>query len=347
MSLAGKRVAVIGTGASAFQAVSHIADEVEQLTVFQRTPPWVMPTPTYTRKLQPGLRWLFAAIPLYQSWYRFNQFWANVEGRRRYALVDPQWREPGSVSDANAQLRRALVASLEEAYGDRPDLLAKMTPDYPPYAKRMVRDDGAWAAALRKDHVEIVTEKITEIYPGGVRSVDGAEHEVDVIIYATGFTASDFLSTIEVRGRRGVTLREHWDGEATALAGATVPGFPNLFLLYGPNTNLVVNGSMVFFSESEVEYVLACLKYMFDNGHSAMEPTERALREYYARIDAVSSRMAYGQDGVNNWYKSASGRVTQNWPLSTMEFWAMTRAPRPAPVPILAIRCQLPQQRNG
>ncbi|GAB2982799.1 NAD(P)/FAD-dependent oxidoreductase [Amycolatopsis acidiphila] len=325
--LAGKRVAVVGTGASAFQVIGQIAAEVGSLSIFQRTPPWVMPTPTYTRKLKPGLRWLFHALPLYQRWYRFNQFWINVEGRRRFALVDPAWHRPGSVSADNDRLREALTASLAQTYEDRPDLLAKMTPDYPPYAKRMLRDDGSWAAALKQDNVEVVTEKIAEAYEGGLRTVDGAEHPADVIIHGTGFTASEFLRGITVRGRGGADLHERWGDDARAYGGITVPGFPNLFLLYGPNTNLVVNGSIVFFSEAEVEFVLACLGHLFEHRLRVLEPTEEALAQFYARVDEASSRMAFGVDGVSSWYKSASGRVTQNWPLTTLEFWEMTRGP--------------------
>jgi len=327
VDLAGKRVAVIGTGASAFQVIPQIAADVSSLTVFQRTPPWVVPTPTYTRKLRPGLRWLFRMIPGYQRWYRFVQFWTNVEGRRRYALVDPAWDTPGSISADSESLRQALIAQLERDYEGRPDLLAKMTPDYPPYAKRMLRDDGTWAATLRRDNVEIVTDHIAAITPTGIRTAAGREVEVDVIIYGTGFTASDFLSTIEVTGRDGADLHRQWADDARAYAGITVPNFPNLFLLYGPNTNLVVNGSIVFFSEAEVEYVMSCLSYLFEHGLTAMEPTSEALEDYYVRLDEASARTAYGLAGVTSWYKSRSGRVTQNWPLTTLEFWEMTRAP--------------------
>lgn len=327
--LSGLRVGVVGTGASAFQVIPQVAPLARHLAVFQRTPPWVVPTPTYTQELPPGLRWLFAVIPGYTRWYRFNQFWTNVEGRRSYAMIDPNWEASRSVSQKNDELREVLAAYLEREFADRPDLVEKMVPDYPPYSKRMLRDDGAWAATLKRDNVEVVTDPIERFTPSGVRTEDGREHELDAVIFGTGFTASDFLRTLEVRGRGGVRLHDQWADDARAHVGVTVPNFPNLFLLYGPNTNLIVNGSIVMFSELEVEYVMACLASLGERGASALEPTTEALEDYYARIDAASREMAYGLDGVTNWYKSSSGRVTQNWPLSTLEFWELTRGPDP------------------
>ncbi|GEK81674.1 flavin-containing monooxygenase [Agrococcus baldri] len=327
VSLEGKRVAVVGTGASAFQVISTIAPEVESMTVFQRTPPWVLPTPEYHSELPRGLRWLFDTFPLYERWFRFAQFWNGVEGRRRFAEVDPDWKDPGSVSESNLRLREALVETLEEAYDGRPDLLATMTPEYPPYSKRMLRDNGKWASALRQDNVEVVTERVAAATKHGLLTDSGREIEVDVIIYGTGFKASEFLSTFTVTGRDGRSLRDAWRDDPRAYSGITIPEFPNLFLLYGPNTNLIVNGSIVLFSEAEVDYVMACLRLLKANGLVAMEPTAAALERFYERLDAASAAMAYGLDGVNNWYKSASGRVTQNWPLTTLEFWNMTRRP--------------------
>jgi 4-hydroxyacetophenone monooxygenase len=130
-----------------------------------------------------------------------------------------------------------------------------------------------------------------------------------------------------VTGRGGVDLGEQWDGDARAYLGVTVPNFPNFFLLYGPNTNLVVNGSIVMFSELEVDYVLACLRELLGSPHRTMECRPDALEKYYRWVDEASSLMAWGVPGARSWYKNASGRVTQNWPLSTFEFWARTRGP--------------------
>ncbi|MCW2860001.1 MAG: putative flavin-containing monooxygenase [Actinoallomurus sp.] len=326
-SLAGRRVAVIGTGASSFQVVPQIAGSVAELTLFQRTPPWIVPTATYHSLLKPGLRWLFRHVPGYHRWFRFYQFWVNVEGRRPFALVDPGWTDHGSISARNQALREALTAHLRQGYADRPDLLAGAVPAYPPYAKRMLRDDGTWFRTLKRSNVTVVTDPIAEIAPHGVVTGEGTLHPADVIIYGTGFRASEFLSRMRVTGRGGVDLHEQWDGDARACLGVTVPNFPNFFLLYGPNTNLVVNGSIVMFSEFEVDYVMACLATLLGSPHRTMECRWEALEHYYRRVDEASSLMAWGTPGASSWYKNASGRVSQNWPLSTFEFYRRTRAP--------------------
>ena len=194
IDLTERRVAVIGTGASGYQVVPSIADQVSSLFVFQRSAPWALPAPDYHKDIRPGLRWLFQHVPYYHSWYRFYQFWTAVEGMRKYAVIDPGWQEEGTVSALSSTLRKKLLAHLENQYVDRPDLLAKVVPDYPPYAKRMLRDNGVWARAMKQDHVELITDGIAEITEKGIRTVDGVERDVDVIIYGTGFEASNFLS---------------------------------------------------------------------------------------------------------------------------------------------------------
>jgi 4-hydroxyacetophenone monooxygenase len=202
-------------------------------------------------------------------------------------------------------------------------------PDYPPFAKRFIRDDGVWARTLGRDDVHLVTERIAEITPTGVRTVDGTQHEADVIVFGTGFTASDFLMPMRVVGRGGVELHRRWGGDARAHLGITLPGFPNLFLLYGPNTNIVVNGSITYFSECEVHYLVACIRDLLETGARALEPTEAAHDASNARIDAANALMAWGASTVNTWYRNATGRTAQNWPFSLLEYWQLTREPDP------------------
>jgi 4-hydroxyacetophenone monooxygenase len=327
VQLAGRRVGVIGTGASAYQVVPSIADAVGELTLFQRTPPWTVPTPGYHATVPPGLAWLFKNVPHYHRWFRFYQFWTTVEGRRPFAEVTPGWDEPGSVSPQNAELRRTLIGHLMREYDGYPELQARVVPDYPPYGKRMLRDNGAWSRALKQDNVILAADGIERITPTGVLTRDGVHHELDVIVYCTGFRAFDFLSSIEVKGKGGADLHEQWGDEPTAYLGVTVPNFPNLFCLYGPNTNLVVNGSIVMFSECAVHYALESIRLLLETGHRTMELRPDTLEEYQAVIDHANAHMAWGVPGVNNWYKSPSGRVSQNWPLSTLEYWEKTRRP--------------------
>ena len=321
VDLQGLRVGVIGTGASAFQVIPRIAPQVRELRVFQRTPPWVVHTPAYTRELPSGLHWLLSHLPGYNAWYRFEQFWVAVEGRRRYSMVDPNWNQSGSVSALNQQLREMLEGEIAQAYPGRPDLQRLMTPDYPPYAKRMLRDDGTWSDALQLPHVQVVTDSIVQASEKGLHTADGRLHELDVIIYGTGFHASHFLNSMRVWGRGGVDLHQQWGPDPQAYQGVCVPGFPNLFMLYGPNTNLITNGSLVLFSEIEIEYILRCLQTLGARGAGSLECSAEAAQAYQAQIDAATRLMAYGVDGVSNWYKSETGRVTQNWPLSTVDFW--------------------------
>lgn len=319
--LEGLRVGVIGTGASAFQVIPRIAGQAHSLQVFQRTPPWVVHTPAYTRDLPEGLHWLLSQLPGYNAWYRFEQFWVAVEGRRRYSQVDPAWQRSGSVSALNQQLRDMLEAEIAQAYPERPDLQRLMTPDYPPYAKRMLRDDGTWSTALQRPNVQVVTQPIVRAGERGLYTADGRLHELDVIVYGTGFHASEFFNSLRVTGRGGVDLHQQWGPDPKAYLGVCIPNFPNLFMLYGPNTNLITNGSLVLFSEIEIEYILRCLTVLGERGARSMECSGLAAEAYNARIDAAARGMAYGTEGVSNWYKSETGRVTQNWPLSTVDFW--------------------------
>jgi 4-hydroxyacetophenone monooxygenase len=327
VDLRGRRVAVIGTGASAVQFVPEIARTAGSLVIFQRTAPWLGPTPDYHAPVADGLRWLFRHVPGYAQWYRFWLFSSSVEGGLPTVEVDPAWpRGERSVSEANDERRALLTAYLEHLFAGHPHLLRAAIPDYPPGAKRMLRDNGVWAAALKQDNVTLVTDPISRITPHGVATAED-EYDADVIIYATGFAASDFLVPMTVTGRDGADLHKRWNGDARAYLGMTVPGFPNLFLMYGPNTNIVVNGSIIFFSECEAHYILECVRSLLGDGHRALECREETHDEYNEMIDAANRQRAWGASAVNSWYKNAHGRVAQNWPFTLMEYWERTRTP--------------------
>jgi 4-hydroxyacetophenone monooxygenase len=328
LDLTGKRVVVIGTGASAAQFVPEIAEPAAHLTILQRTPAWFLPTPDYRVDVEPEVAWLLRNVPGYTNWLRFWNFWQNVEGLMIAARVDPEWDGSGqSVSQVNEMVRQLFAQHLQAELADRPDLLPKVMPDYPPFSKRFIRDDGAWARTIMRDDVELVTSPIDEITPQGVRTADEVLHEADVLVYGTGFTASDFLMPMRIIGRDGVELHDRWKGDARAFLGVTLPGYPNLFLLYGPNTNIVVNGSITYFSECEVHHVLGCVKALLESGARAIEPTQDAHDAFNEEVDAENLHMAWGVATVNSWYRNASGRTAQNWPFSLREYWERTREP--------------------
>ena len=327
---ASKRVAVIGTGASAVQFIPEIAPRAGELLVFQRTPPWLGPTEDYHAAVEPGLRWLYAHVPSYSEWNRFHIFWKMGDGVLAGVRVDPDWEpKDHAVGLFNDILRQLLTGYLGMQFEDRPDLLEKVLPTYPPGAKRLLRDNGVWAGALKRDNVQLVTDAIREITPKGVVTADGVEHDVDVIIYGTGFQASKFLTPMKVTGRGGVDLHEQWGGDARAYLGVTVPGFPNLFCLYGPNTNIVINGSIIYFSECGVRYILGCLGLLLGGAHRALDVRKDVHDEFNDRVDAENRLMAWGWSDVNSWYKNEHGHVAQNWPFTLLEYWQRTLAPDP------------------
>ena len=327
--LRGKRVGVIGTGASAFQFIPEVAKVASEVIVFQRTPPWVRPTEDYHRDVPPGKHWLLDHVPYYAKWYRFLMFWLTAEGMLAAVKRDPAWSNGGlSVSEANEQLRQLLIENVRQYLGDDPELMEKAIPKYPPAGKRMLFDNGTWLTTLRQKHVHLVTDSIREITATGVVTASGERHDVDVLVFGTGFHSTRMLWPMSIVGRDGVDLREVWgEDDPHAYLGITVPGFPNLFCLYGPNTNIVVNGSIIFFSECEVRYVLGCIEMLLRSGKGSLECRQEVHDAYNARIDAGNREMAWGAPNVSSWYKNSKGRVTQNWPFTLLEFWRQTKAP--------------------
>jgi len=330
VELTGKRVAVIGTGASAFQFVPETAPKVAHMDLYQRTPPWLLPGPTYHDDVPDGKKWLLEHVPFYGKWYRFWLFWMMTDGFYESVKSDEGWNEqPATVGAANAELRAMVVEAIKAQLTDRPDLIDKVIPNYPVGGKRAVVDNGVWLSALKRDNVDLHTTPIAAITPKGVRTQDGVEHPADVLIYGTGFHASRFLWPMRIVGRGGVSLEDAWRGDARAYLGMTVPGFPNFFMIYGPNTNIVVNGSIIFFSECSSRYILGALKLLGETGSTSLEVRRDVHDAFNARVDAANLKMAWGSPYVNSWYKNAFGRVSQNWPFPLVDYWNATVAPDP------------------
>ncbi len=327
--LHGKRVAVIGTGCSAAQFVPAIVDQPARLHIFQRSASWLLPTEQYHLAMSEEELWCFRHIPFYARWYRFFLFRARAnDGLLPFLYTEENWdAQDGSVSAANAELRAALEASMREQAGDDKDLSDALIPSYPPGGKRPVLDDGQWISALKQPHVTLVTKRIECIEAQGIRTADGQLHEIDVLIYGTGFKADQFLVPMHIVGRSGKELHRAWQGNPQAYLGITIPGFPNFYCLYGPNTNIVVGSSIVFGSECEMRYIMGCLKLQFEHGIASLEVREDTCLDYNKDIDARNRLRAWGSPQVDSWYKNAAGRVSQNWPGTHWEWWQQTRAP--------------------
>jgi 4-hydroxyacetophenone monooxygenase len=326
VDLAGKRVAVIGTGCSAVQFAPLIAQDAAHVTVFQRTPNWMVARPDYKSDVPAGFQWLLHHVPYYREWYRLFLFWSTAGWAPSPADVDPAWGdEDHSVSAMNDGLRALLTQGMRTAYADRPDLLDRVLPGYPPASKRLIVDGGDWARMLKQDNVELVTIAIDHIDEDGITTVDGVHHPLDVIIYGTGFRASQFLAPMKVTGRQGVDLHGLWDGDdSRAYLGSLVTGFPNFFILYGPNTNLVVSGSIIWFSESTVRYIMKCLETVLESGYRALDLKQEVFEAFNREIDMANERRAWAVSRVNSWYKNSRGRSTQNWPFSLLDYWQRT-----------------------
>lgn len=329
LSLDGQRVAVIGSGASAFQIIPEMAKTSSKLTVFQRSPAWMFPNPGYHTPVGEGQKWALRKLPFYSKWYRFWLFYTSVEGVYDKTLMDPNWQRSDSVSAANDEMRQALSAWIESQVQD-PELLKKVLPTYPPFGKRILQDNGTYLEALQKDNVELVTEGIVSVESNGVRTADGRLHEVDAIVCATGFHADRFLFPMKIVGRGGVELSDQWgETNGRAYLGITVPNFPNLFCIYGPNTNLVVAGSIAHNCESQVTYILRCIELLLREGQHTVECRQDVHDRYNERVDEVNAGTAWGAPQVDNWYKNDAGRVTANLPFRIIDYWKMTHRLHP------------------
>ena len=321
----GKRIAMIGTGASGQQVGPTLAPDVEKLTIFQRSPHWVVSNPNYFREVSDGKKWCLANLPFYARWYRFQLFWAFSDGLYTALQGDPDWPEPErSLNEVNERHRKFMERYLRSELQGRDDLIEKALPDYPPYGKRILIDNG-WYRMLRRDNVELVTEDIERIVPEGIRTRGGVVHEVDALIFATGFYAERMLWPMRIEGRDGLDLARVWpEQDAKAYLGATVPGFPNLFILMGPNTGLAHGGNQIFMTECQVRYVMRALRILLEQGHQSMEVRESVYENYNAEVDSMHERMVWTHPGVTNWYRNDAGRVFAISPWRLVDFWRMT-----------------------
>jgi cation diffusion facilitator CzcD-associated flavoprotein CzcO len=308
--LTGKRVAVIGTGASAIQIVPSIQPKVGELTLFQRTPPWVMPHSD--RPMTRFERALYRFFPAAQRAMRGGIYWA----REMFIIW---FRHPPLARRIPEEIARR---HLRKQVPD-PELRRRLTPSYRFGCKRVLPSN-LYYPALSQPNVEVVTDAITEITPRGIRTSDGHEHELDAIVFATGFRVTDAPVMKMVRGREDKLLDDVWQGSPKAYLGTAIAGFPNMFLLLGPNTGLG-HTSVVFMIECQLNYVMDCLRTVQRQSIATLEPSARAQARFIAEIAVRERGTVWMTGGCESWYLDRTGRNSTLWPDSTVGYWRRTR----------------------
>ena len=336
LDVAGKRVAVVGSAASGYQTVPVIAKTAAHTVLFQRTPNWCFEDLSYTKRLPPQVAWLERNFPYYSNFVRFRvASMINPDMVKTSMHVDPDFDDPHAMSAANKAIRDMCIAFVERKLASRPELIEKMIPGSPPMASRPIRidsDDSVFDALLRDD-VTLVTEGIEEITPAGIRA-GGSGYAVDVIVYATGFRANEYLWPMDVRGRGGVRIEDVWakDGPRAYL-GSMVPGFPNFFMCYGPNSNNFGGFTVVDLLELVAQFALRCIAGLIENGQGSVEVTNDGYWRFASILDSEEKNMIYMDSRAHNYYQNGQGRSCVNGPVDIRRMWRWLRDPAGAPPP--------------
>lgn len=310
VDLTGKRVGIIGTGASAIQVIPEIACRVSELKVFQRTPPWVIKR--HDRPIGPKERNLYKTLPFLQRLYRTFFYCRNEASALAFVVF------PGLMNIAKRMGLRNIDRGIED-----PKLKEKLTPNFTMGCKRVLLSN-TYYPAMAKESTQVITESIEEITEKGIRTADGTEHEFDVLVYATGFWASENVAPFEVRGKDGEDLRDLWEKGGEAYLGTTVAGFPNFFMIVGPNTGLGHN-SMIYIIESQIKYILHALKVMKRNGFKQVEVDKKVQTAYNKKMQKRLKGTIWSKGGCMSWYLNENGKNTTLWPGFTFEFRRKTR----------------------
>jgi 4-hydroxyacetophenone monooxygenase len=324
LSVEGKRVAVIGTGATAMQLVPEIAGTAASVTVYQRTAQWSRPIPGYSDPIPEEAQWLLEHVPFYAEWFRFNMFWRYGDGLLKFLKKDPDWEHPArSINKVNDRHRQEMLDFMESELGDRKDLLEKCIPTYPPYGKRILLDN-RWYRTLRKPNVELVVAPIQRIVPEGIEAQDGTRG-ADIIVYSTGFKVTEMAARLSIEGRDGVRLADAWaNDDPSAYLGLTVPRFPNFFTMLGPGSGPGHGGSVVFQAECQSRYITSSILQMADAGADAAEVRPEVLDEFMRKFDAEHETLIWTHPGMSTYYRNPSGRVFSVLPWRFVDYWGLT-----------------------
>jgi 4-hydroxyacetophenone monooxygenase len=329
LDLEGKRVAVIGTGATGYQLVPELANLAEHVYLFQRTPQWVFEVPGYRHPFPPQLTWLDRNLPYHSNFMRFRTNW--ITGQHVFSHVfniDPDWTDPLTRSPHNKEVRDARVAYINQKFAKRPDIAEKMIPPHPPFSARPLLVDADYNIydAIQRDDVTLVTGGIKQITTDRI-VVGGEEYVVDVIVYATGFRANDFLWPMEVRGRKGTRVEDLWERDgARAYIGTMLPGFPNFFMLYGPNTN-PIGGGIINHEEMMTRFALKRIEQLISSGKKRVDVTLDGYWRYNEEVDRREARKIYTDTRAHNYYKNKFGRSSAMCPFVPSELWSWLQHP--------------------
>jgi 4-hydroxyacetophenone monooxygenase len=328
LDLSGKRVAVIGAGCTAVQIVDSCVDQVGHLTVFQRQPHWVAPRRRLNDDVPAHRRWLNTHVPYYANWTRLKSFWGTADNNFPVIVRDPEWAADHlSISPANDVLLQMCLEYIDRVFGAGSELAKKVTPDFAPYGKRIIRDPGGYYAALTKPHVDVEAAEPARVNERGIVTRDGRQIDLDVIVYATGYYL-DFLSTMDIRGRGGIRLSDVWGDSPSAYRGGTVPGFPNLFISSAPNYSPGHGGGHNFGVEVMVHYVMECLQLMALRDATTIEVKPEAFTEYVRQIDDAMAGMVWCHTpSAHTYYRSPGGRIVIAFPFRLIDVWQSHRAP--------------------
>jgi len=327
-SVAGKRVAIIGNGASCMQTAPEIQHDVASMDIYQRSTHWAAPFEAFRKPVPDPMRFLFRECELYRNWYRVRLGWTFNDRIHSALHKDPNWEHPERSLNAQNDAHRAYFTKyMADELGDKADeLMPKVLPTYPPFGKRMLMDNG-WYRMLRNPKVSLIDDRIDHIEGNTIVTADGTAREADVLVLATGFDVLRLINTYETIGRNGVSLREAWDDDnAMAYMGTVVPGFPNFFILYGPNLQPGHGGSLIFVVEMQVRYIMDMIRKMTDLGIGAVEVREDVWATYNENVAREHEDMVWTHPGMTTYYRNDRGRITINSPYRNVDFYDMTKA---------------------
>ncbi len=329
LDITGSRFALVGAGATGFQIAPTIAERVSHLTIFQRTPQWIIHNPVYHAKVPEGDAWAMRHLPFYGRWFRFIMMYPGIGlGTERYRS-DPEYDDGSgwAINESNAGRRALMTEWISSLLEGRPDLIEKSIPNYPAAGKRMLQDNGSWLNCLKRPDVELVRTAIDRVVPDGIVTVDGTFFAADVICYATGFRHNEFLAPMSIFGRNGISLREQWGDEPSAYLGITVPNFPNLFCLYGPGTNLAHGASLFFHSECQMNFTMDAIRQVLASGMRTIEVRKDVHDEYVERHQAEISQLVWSHPSItHSHYKNPAGKIFTLSPWKMETYWDWTRS---------------------